>query len=1517
MSKYDELRKAMGLQPEDESKSKIEQYRAAKGLDKQNISSSNDPISSSKYNDLRMDMGIIPDTRPKVSNPTPTPVDNTKGDYKMSDLIPKYEAAKPLNLIDSVIKQGEQKQKQDQQQRDLAMSQIQNMTPEEFKMNSFNNVVKQTEKFGSLKPETEYQKRMRDIEVSNLPAPIKESSKYLTGLFYDTEPGKFISRVGSMPDYIMSGGNPVTVRPELESATANKIADILGSGLALAAPTGAPIGSGPIAAPYNAVDNVIATSPKLQKAESAIANTLTVGGKIKPQTAQAVTREVMREGAAGSLQGPAAALMMGQPDNKELAESALYGAVGGAALGGAIPLVAQPIKTAMNNRRVGQALMEGINNTELPTVPTSRIISQADVSPGMQVDNYFNNLMKTSGPTIARVSKGASLETILNDIKPVVIERMTPPLESPRELSKWIQSNMGGDIPLNEIRKMDYVQMSNLANDIKNNMNLEQVANQVANEMGYDLQRALRGPRNISPDALQRGRESLRMREVAGAPDIVRRPNILSEVQSRDVQSLVEPVTTPKITEPPIARVTEQVSQEPIQRGFASTLRASEKAPKEFSQQLNSTYTPITNAETVQKANVRISDDVNEATRFVLSDSRFDADKSVMAQRLIDHYNQKGNYQMAVSVADKVATEATKAGQAIQALSIYNKLTPEGILIHAKQLANKVNENAPKFAKEAVITEKMAADLTDLAATTQKMTGVKNLSNDVMDILDRAKSGEKLTSVETDQLKRFVNESKQFIKETTKPPKPPKAPAQPKDKRVREAVTTFLDAQEQAAKERLRSRGVQVSSMPLDIWADYAVIGAAKMGKGVVKFADWSEAMVKELGEEIRPMLNQLYDRARETFETSTKKVSKQTISNAERLTEKIIKTKEIAPEEAEQLMNLAQRVSGLSGEEKRLASQDLQAILQQLDRPTTLKKISTAQTMGQLLNPKTHVRNVVGNELFYRVERLNKLLSTPIDIARSKLTGGERYVTFKTNNQGQFWKNFMEGAKAGWRGVNINGLQTQFDLASQAFRGKYNPLAYMEKTLGAALRGFDNAAYMRAYNNTLGEIGTLDAINRGIKPTKEYVQKFISKADDNIIQIADEYGKYVTFQDNNALSKALSATKRGLNFQKDFGIGDLILKYPKTPGALLMRALEYSPAGFLRSASILAKPILKKGAEAAPAEVTQALTRAIIGTFGFSGLGYFLLDKGIITGDASRDKDIRNLEQAAGKGAYQVNLSALKRFVESGFNPDNAKILEGDLLYTYDWAQPVSVGIAMGANMRGSKDSNTAAGLGMNLLNNVSSGVNTLTDQSVLQGIARAAEGYPGQTVSDKILDVLSEVPSSFTPSMLNQIKQLMDNTRRETYSPNKLEQSLNKAQAKIPGLAQQLPAQFDTLGNEKQTYQDNNLFNVLLNPGFPSRYKLSPEAKMIVDLITETGDETLAPRVPGKSVQGNKLTGEQFSRLSQLQGEETKKRLSKIDPDSKTTSKVKKVQKALTKSSEKAKKNIIKEYELNKVEN
>lgn len=977
-----------------------------------------------------------------------------------------------------------------------------------------------------------------------------------------------------------------------------------------------------------------------------------------------------------------------------------------------------------------------------------------------------------------------------------------------------------------------------------------------------------------------------------------------------NVSQVELPPVSPTVTPPK-----QTIVPQPLKlRGFAETLAESDKTPEGFTEKLKSMYKPVSNEQTLSLANKRLEKDIEESTSFVLGKSRFTAEKAATAQRLIDHYNSSGNFQRAVDIAEKVSEEATRAGQAIQALSMYDRLSAEGVLIYAQRLARKTNENLPVVGKEVKVTEDMAAKLTGLAQVTQKMTGVKDLSNDVMSILERAKAGEKLSETESSTLKRFVSESKQFIQETTRKPKVPRPPQQPKDKRVRDNVVSFLDAQEQAAKDRLRARGIRISSTPLDVWADYAVIGAAKMAKGTIKFADWSEQIVKDLGEDIRPHLRNLYERSVEAFNQSTKKVTAQTIDQAEKLTEKVINSKQLTGSEADSLRSLAKNVSRLSGEEKRIASQDLQTILQQLNKPTILKRVSSAQTMGQLLNPKTQVRNALGNELFYRIERLNKLIATPIDIARSKITGGDRTVTFRTNNQGEYWSNWIRGGKAGWKGANVNGLETQYDLSSPAFKGKYNPLTYMEKALGASLKSFDTAAYMRAYNNTIGELATLRAINEGAGGNKELIQKYIREADENVMTIADQYGKYATFQDNNLISKGLTNLKKGLNFKQDFGIGDLVLKYPKTPGALLMRALEYSPAGFLRSASVLARPWFKK--EPNTAEVTQALSRAIIGTLGLSGMGYYLMDKGVLTGAASKDKDVRDLQRSAGQGQYQINLSALKRLAMSGFNPEVAKLQEGDSLYTYDWMQPISMAISIGANTKKNIEagSEKLSGIAGTVYNSLEGGLGTLTEQSVVSGLKRAAEGYPGQTITDKIMDILADIPSSFVPTFANQVRQLIDNDKRETYSPNKLEQSLNVAQAKIPGLADNLPQQYDTLGRPKTTQQDNSVFNVMFNPGNSSKYELSPEAKWIVDLINESDDESVAPRVPSKyiTVDGEKvvLNGDQFSRLQQLQGEGTRDQLNKrYNPSSSLKNRVDRVQSLLTDAGKDAKKKLQKE--------
>lgn len=98
-----------------------------------------------------------------------------------------------------------------------------------------------------------------------------------------------------------------------------------------------------------------------------------------------------------------------------------------------------------------------------------------------------------------------------------------------------------------------------------------------------------------------------------------------------------------------------------------------------------------------------------------------------------------------------------------------------------------------------------------------------------------------------------------------------------KEPRVRDKIVSYLDEQEKAARERIaKSRNVGIVAGESNIINDYAIIGAAKLGKQTVKFADWSEAMIKDFGEEIRPQLRNIYNRSRSLVQDTERRATKE-----------------------------------------------------------------------------------------------------------------------------------------------------------------------------------------------------------------------------------------------------------------------------------------------------------------------------------------------------------------------------------------------------------------------------------------------------------------------------------------------------------------------------------------------------------------------------------------------------------------------------------------------------------------
>jgi len=82
-----------------------------------------------------------------------------------------------------------------------------------------------------------------------------------------------------------------------------------------------------------------------------------------------------------------------------------------------------------------------------------------------------------------------------------------------------------------------------------------------------------------------------------------------------------------------------------------------------------------------------------------------------------------------------------------------------------------------------------------------------------------------------------------------------------------ETVVDELDRIAQAAKDRLAERGTFKGTklgagIPVDDITDLVIIGAAKIAKGTVQFAQWSAEMVREFGEVIRPHLRAIFEDA-------------------------------------------------------------------------------------------------------------------------------------------------------------------------------------------------------------------------------------------------------------------------------------------------------------------------------------------------------------------------------------------------------------------------------------------------------------------------------------------------------------------------------------------------------------------------------------------------------------------------------------------------------------------------------
>ena len=885
--------------------------------------------------------------------------------------------------------------------------------------------------------------------------------------------------------------------------------------------------------------------------------------------------------------------------------------------------------------------------------------------------------------------------------------------------------------------------------------------------------------------------------------------------------------------------------------------------------------------------------------------------------------------ERAVDVASLVSTRLTRAGQEVQAANMIGLLSPESVGIYAQRRIDKINEKhglnrKDKADKKRVLSDKDYARFKTLALKAEALTEIgadaEELDSAMKDLVEK----KTLTPDQVAQIDNFRTRYKQTLEGE---------PVDPRDEGIRsrqepsmgwrKILRKKVSEKAEEARKRLREQGRIRAGIPVDEMADLVLIGVDKMAELGEGYKSWQQAMQSELAMDVSSAdMHKIYNKSMDAYKQDRKEARRE-FAQLKLIDEFIEKVAAEPPlQDSQDIAAVVEAIKTMktANEDARIAiGQEVELMLKRLEPRGWGDYLTTVLHIGRLLAPKTAGRNIIGNTLAWYAERFSMATAATIDRGLSAATGREREIVYTPAQSNVFnaidfirgvplygvteafrqaTPELREGFRAGYRGVSPRGLPTAADLpqtltfdplsedyrqlggvGQAAFRG----LRTLEGVMSAQLKGFDFAAYMRAYNTVLHEQARLAIKNQNMNfddnaSRDAWVSNWLSRADTNIVKMADDYARYVTFQDDTVLATAGRAIKNLANLDRDFigkiagedvakkipwkttMIGEFLLAYPRVPANLINRGLAYSPAGILKSAIQFSRAA-REVETGSYREGVMALSRALVGSGG-GALVWHLAKLGLMTGQEEEDYDLVELKrQTTGEGKYRINISGVSRYIEGGFNEEDAKKKKGDKLISYDWAQPLAISAAFTVNAQQAmdvklrKDARRGIGgmmgeTGRLVAEGARGAYNIIEEQPMLTGMKDLFQSYNRSSGAlDGMVRILSNVPAGFVPQVINQVRQVTDNTSRVTYVPdNPAQTAVNKLINRLPFVSDVLPKMYKTLGAEmpREIYAQggNDFFSVFLSPAFVSEYNPDPVALMLLEPFETSGEVGQIPR-------------------------------------------------------------------------
>lgn len=883
-------------------------------------------------------------------------------------------------------------------------------------------------------------------------------------------------------------------------------------------------------------------------------------------------------------------------------------------------------------------------------------------------------------------------------------------------------------------------------------------------------------------------------------------------------------------------------------------------------------YDVIREKESLEGAKARLTQDFDGEVADLLKRTDWtgeDLDTAMGALAVFREEAQRsGDYSKVIELAQKIRENGTKGGQFVQAFAKYNRATPEGLLVKAIDEVEKARHPVQKKnvnpAMQAMI-DSYTEQIRDLRAEQNQAIQDAKLAGQMGQGKADAAELRKLRERYEEQIRQLNEQRDKLLADALQAGRDSQKKADNAAmKRITDAYNKRIEqwqkkidlakaaydelfqkgqAQQQQTDARAQERKIQsYEEMLADLMSERDEILNGGLDALRAKNKGISDAKAQEITKNLTEMADAL-DAVKE--------------GDVEALIDVIQRQGEIrkTPVSNATLNNL--RKQNFEWLWSAASTQYLQ-IAKDYVKPSIAKRVSTFQTLSHLFNMRTGARNVVSNLAFSVVEAFANDVSAIPDMILGVFTG-KRGVNFDAAIfSRENWQGFMEG---------YSKVQPELALDIEtAEGGKYGTGRRTNKMTGNVLtQNLSRLERLMGY-----ELNLTDEVTKGSirAETLRQLQGFVDSGKmtmEEAAQAAEREMLYRTFQDDTLVGTTLSQLKKlgnlvgfGDSGQKigkltvhEFGLGDILTKYTQVPGALVHRAIEFTPAGYAKFLFDMAK-IAKNGGVKNMSALQQrnlalAIGRATTGT-GLIALFAALTRKGIIlNADDEDDPDAKALRAAGGISGTQINIDALGRLIRG----EDAALRDGDELWGVEFMQPINGAMTIGALLNRSEEGRNLAQKWLDaIVSGTAQSIDDLSVMNTLQTIQNALEYSQEDSAAGKAKDIVLELAKSsisgFVPSPIRQAAQGMDPYYRDAYgSKNVLTQGKEQIMNAVPWLRQKLPTKLTNFGEDK-TYGGDAVqrwMNAFFTPGSVRTYQADETVQELLDLYYASGDADIIP--------------------------------------------------------------------------